>query len=267
MLSLLTSKLHLICIVVRKILIKQTITPVIRKTPPHYFVNLYGVFSMSKSVKMSSINKQIVTKLDVMKSQYEHFESNEMNRSNKKLYSLLGDVYSVFKGLEKKDKGTSDHLKTTLKQRGVKVQKNTPLLTVVIRYVFNSDRSKSYNYNRVISSAIQKNISPEDLPSHIQEMGGIEECKKEYIPSQRTIDKKQRVNDLIDSIQREFMGMEIMGTLETPNKIKKVDGCQFVFTIGRLCEDGKTIELVDVLTEMNNVMEKTALKLMSKKYK
>jgi hypothetical protein len=222
---------------------------------------------MAKLAKNKTINQQIVTRLDVMQVQNEHFESNELSRSNKTLYSLLGQVYDVFNNIGEKDKETPKHLKSILKQRGVKVQENTPLLTVLIRYVFNSDRSKSYNYNRVISSAIQKGISPKDLPSHIEEMGGVEECKKDYIPSQKTIDKKQSLKDSIEAIQREFMGMEILGTLENTNEIKTVEGCQFVFTVGRLGEDGKTIELVEVLTEMNKVMENTALKLMSKKQK
>ena len=222
---------------------------------------------MAKSSKIKTINQQIITRLDVMQVQNEHFENNELSRSNKTLYSLLGQVYEVFQSIGEEDKETLKHVKSILTERGVKVQDNTPFLTVLIRYVFNSDRSKSFNYNRVISSAIQKGISPKDLPSHIEEMGGIEECKKDFIPSQKTIDKRQRMSDLIESIQREFMEMEILGTLETSNKIKKVDGCQFVFTVGRLCEDGKTIELVEVLTEMNKVMEKTALKMMSNKYK
>lgn len=222
---------------------------------------------MSKSVKNKSFNQQIVNQLDVMKVENENFETNVLSRSNKTLYSLLGQVYEVFNSVVKKDKETSDHLKSILNKRGVKVQKNTPFLTVLIRYVFNSDRSKSYNYNRVISSAIQKGISPKDLPSHINEMGGIEECKKDFIPSQKTIEKQQRMSDLIGSIQREFVGMETFNTVKIDKKIKKVDGCQFVFTVGRLCDDGKTIEMVEVLTEMNKVMEKTALKLMSKKYK
>lgn len=222
---------------------------------------------MAKSTKNKTINQQIVTQLDLMKVENENFESNVLSRSNKTLYSLLGQVYEVFNSVDKKDLETPKHLKSILTQRGVKVQKNTPFLTVLIRYVFNSDRSKSYNYNRVISSAIQKNISPEELPSHIEQMGGVEECKKDYIPSQETIDKKQSLMDSIESIQREFMGMEILGTVETTKQIKKLDGCQFVFTVGRLGEDGKTIELVEVLSEMNKVMEKTALKLMSTKYK
>jgi hypothetical protein len=222
---------------------------------------------MAKLAKIKSINQQIVTKLDVMKLENEHFETTELNRSNKTLYSLLGQVYEVFNSVDKKDKETSDHLKSILKERGVKVQKNTPFLTVLIRYVINSDRSKSYNYNRVISSAIQKNISPEDLPSHIEKMGGIEECKKDYTPSQSTIEKKQFIVDLIESIQINFAEMESFQSIKNDKEIKKVDGCQFVFTVGRLSVDGKTIELVEVLPEMNRMMEKTALKLMSNKYK
>lgn len=222
---------------------------------------------MDKSSKNKTINQHIITRLDVMQVQNEHFETNELSRSNKTLYSLLGQVYEVFKSIGEEDKETLKHLKSILTERGVKVQDNTPFLTVLIRYVFNSDRSKSFNYNRVISSAIQKGISPKDLPSHIEEMGGIEECKKDYIPSQKTIDKKQRVSDLIESIQRKFVGLESFYEFETGKQIKKVDGCQFVFTVGRLGEDGKTIELVEVLSEMNKAMEKTALKLMSTKYK
>jgi hypothetical protein len=222
---------------------------------------------MAKLAKNKTINQQIVTKLDVMKVQNEHFETNELSRSNKTLYSLLGQVYEVFNSVDKKDLETPKHLKSILKQRGVKVQDNTPFLTVLIRYVFNSDRSKSFNYNRVISSAIQKGISPKDLPLHIEEMGGVEECKKDYIPSQETIDKKQSLKDSIEAIQLNFVDMESFHSVKTDKEVKKVDGCQFVFTVGRLGEDGKTIELVEVLTEMSRVMEKTALKLMSNKHK
>lgn len=222
---------------------------------------------MAKTSKTKTINQQIIARLDVMKVENENFETNELSRSNKTLYSLLGQVYEVFNSVDKKDLETPKHLKSILKQRGVKVQKNTPFLTVLIRYVFNSDRSKSYNYNRVISSAIQKGISPKDLPSHIEEMGGVEECKKDFIPSQTTIEKKQFISDLIESIQINFVEMESFHTVKTDKDVKKVDGCQFVFTVGRLCEDGQTIELVEVLSEMNKVMEKTALKLMSNKYK
>jgi len=222
---------------------------------------------MTKASKTKTINQQIVTKLDVMKVENEKFETNELSRSNKTLYSLLGQVYEVFQSIGEEDKETLKHLKEIMTKRGVKIQSNTPFLTVLIRYVFNSGRSKSYNYNRVISSAIQKGISPKDLPSHIEEMGGVEECKKDYIPSQKTIDKKQTLKDLIEAIQHNFVGMEFFHSVKTDKEVKKVDGCQFVFTVGRLGEDGKTIELVEVLTEMNKVMEKTALKLMSKKHK
>jgi hypothetical protein len=222
---------------------------------------------MTKASKTKTINQQIVTKLDVMKVENEKFETNELSRSNKTLYSLLGQVYEVFQSIGEEDKETLKHLKEIMTKRGVKIQSNTPFLTVLIRYVFNSGRSKSYNYNRVISSAIQKGISPKDLPSHIEEMGGVEECKKDYIPSQKTIDKKQTLKDSIEAIQHNFVGMEFFHSVKTDKEVKKVDGCQFVFTVGRLGEDGKTIELVEVLTEMNKVMEKTALKLMSKKHK
>jgi hypothetical protein len=50
---------------------------------------------MAKLAKIKSINQQIVTKLDVMKLENEHFETTELNRSNKTLYSLLGQVYEV----------------------------------------------------------------------------------------------------------------------------------------------------------------------------
>lgn len=55
---------------------------------------------MSKVAKNKTFNQQIVTKLDVMKIQNEHFETNELSRSNKTLYSLLGQVYEVFNSVD-----------------------------------------------------------------------------------------------------------------------------------------------------------------------
>ncbi len=217
---------------------------------------------MSKVAKIKTINQQIITKLDVMKVENEHFETNELNRSNKTLYSLLGQVYEVFTSMDKKDLETPKHLKSILKQRGVKVQENTPLLTVLIRYVFNSDRSKSYNYNRVISSAIQKGISPKDLPSHIELMGGVEECKKEFKLSEEVLEHRKKLNHAIDILRSEFHETEHFQIMEHRTEfIKKVEGCNFVFTIGRIGNDGNSIEQIYVLSEMNKAMEKIALKI------
>ena len=207
-----------------------------------------------------------LTQLNQLSEIRESFEKNTLNGSNKELYQILSKIYQIFSDMKtNKSKFDIDFLKYALKDMNIKFQKNSPLLTILIRYVFNSDRTRSYNYNRVISSAIQANVSPENLPNFIEEQGGIEECKKRFVRTITSLEKEEKINTRIQDVLDNIDNFESLSNIELGNtKIKLDDDCKLIITVGRLSSDEKSIELFKVIDSMNKTLENKILKIISK---
>ena len=207
-----------------------------------------------------------LTQLNQLSEIRESFEKNTLNGSNKELYQILSKIYQIFSDMKtNKSKFDIDFLKYALKDMNIKFQKNSPLLTILIRYVFNSDRTRSYNYNRVISSAIQANVSPDDLPGFIEEQGGIEECKKRFVRTITSLEKEEKINTRIQDVLDNIDNFESLSNIELGNtKIKLDDDCKLIITVGRLSSDEKSIELFKVIDSMNKTLENKILKIISK---
>ena len=229
-----------------------------------------------KKVKTVVLNDSYINRLDQLSVIRDEFENKTLRGSNKDLYKILSDVYSLFIEIDSnKSKYDLLKLKITLKDRGFKIQNNTPLLTLLIRYVFNSDRTRSYNYNRVISSAHQREISPGKLSEFIEEQGGIEECKKKFVRSNKSLEKEEKKNTEINNVLEYIDSFESLSTINLGNtKLKIENDCKLIITVGRLSSDQKSVELIKILDPINKPLENKVLKLISsdldfelKKYK
>ena len=215
---------------------------------------------------VSGNDSSYLTQLNELSEIRESFEKNTLNGSNKELYQILSKIYQIFSDMKtNKSKFDIDFLKYALKDMNIKFQKNSPLLTILIRFVFNSDRTRSYNYNRVISSAIQANVSPENLPKFIEEQGGIEECKKTFVRKSSSLEKEEKINTRIQDVLDNIDNFESLSNIELGNtKIKLDDDCKLIITVGRLSSDEKSIELFKVIDSMNKSLENKILKIISK---
>lgn len=221
-----------------------------------------------KKATVTPVSVELIQKLDQLSDQRQNFEQNDLRGSNKKLYEILSNIYSIYTEIsdqKKVSKSTFEEMKKILKERGVKVQKNSPALTVLIRYVFKSDRTRSYNYNRVIQSAIQKQITPENLSDYIEECGGIEECKKQFVKSEKTIKKEHEYTDRVQLVRDNINNFESIFTVNVGDEfIEPQPDCDLIFCVGRKSLDGNSIEFFHVIKSMNKTMEKTSWKLISK---
>lgn len=216
---------------------------------------------------VTPVSVELIKKLDELSVERENFEQNDLRGSNKKLYSILSKIYTIYTEIGDDKKGTKstfDEMKTVLKNRGVKVQKNSPALTILIRYVFKSDRVRSYNYNRVIQSAIQNGVNPEQLEQYIEDKGGIEECKKQFVKTELVVKKEMDFNDRIKEVRDNLQIFEPIFTVETKNfNVEPKPECDLVFCVGRRSDDGNSIEFFHVVKTMNKTMEKTTWKLIT----
>ena len=242
--------------------IRFTIDPVLNKVF-NTFLNLEG--NIMSKVENTGVEVKYLNRLNELSIKREGFERNTLKGSNRELYEILSSIYEIYNEMKtKKSKVDEDFLKTGLKEMNIKFQRNSPLLTILIRYVFNSDRTRSYNYNRVISSAHQREISPGKLSEFIEEQGGIEECKKKFVRSNKSLEKEEKKNTEINNVLEYIDSFESLSTINLGNtKLKIENDCKLIITVGRLSSDQKSVELIKILDPINKPLENKVLKLIS----
>ena len=222
---------------------------------------------MKKVVSVgSAIGTNFLNQLDELSDIREGYEKSTLRNSNKELYEILAKVYCIFEDMNKNKSEFESNikfLKSKFKERNIKIQKNTSWLTVLIRYVFNVDRVRSYNYNRVISYAKESGIAPDELSQFIEEQGGIESCKKIMVlkDSGKKIDIDHDIYNILENLD-DYDAVAKIDLGET--KLKIEDDCKLVFTVGRLGADEKTIELFGVVNSMTRQLRYKLLKLIAK---
>jgi len=172
----------------------------------HYFMLLNFI----KGVNMTSIDttslsaQAIVSKLDELSKERQDYEKNEYARSNKRLYSLLAQVQTLYLQA-KKDKETLKQsvllIKNKLTKNGSRIQTNTLVITLFVKYLFNSDRQNCMNYARAISAAIQEGKTPDQLAQFIEDCGGIEQCKRKVTKSEETLSKERKIKESLEYVE------------------------------------------------------------------
>ncbi len=171
--------------------------------------------TMTKSVKTNKTSTQAaalvfatatVQKLDALARRRQEWESTAFAKANEGLYAILAECQEIY---EEKflNAGDSDQkalradLKARLEHAGVKVQNNTTTLTMVVRFVFGSDRKRAHGYNYVIRAALSHGVAPQQLPSWIKANGGIEEIKRKTVPSKKALANREIREAAIDQVK------------------------------------------------------------------
>ena len=221
---------------------------------------------INKEMSLSVGVDKIIQEANKLSVQREKFEAEELARSNKALYAILSKVYELFNTAVKDGciKETAKEMRSLLKERGVKVQSNTPALTCFVRFVFNSDRKRAYNYASTLMAAVDADIKPENLAAFIEGSNGVEECKKAYKMKDET---KQRVEavaaasvDVMDILKT----MPSVANITLPNaSVDLSDGVEFAFIVARSVGNGK-FELLRAVPKSTKAMQTAAVKELAK---
>jgi len=171
--------------------------------------------TMAKSVTTNKTSTQAaalaiatstVQKLDALAKRREEWEATAFTKANEGLYELLADCYAVYVNKfvnagDADQKALRVYLKARLEAAGVKVQTNTTTLTMVVRFVFGSDRKRAHGYAYVIKAAVSHSVTPSDLPTWIKTNGGIEEIKRRTVPSKTALANRQIREAAIDEVK------------------------------------------------------------------
>jgi hypothetical protein len=198
----------------------------------------------------------------------EKFETETLARSNKELYGILADVYRLFmQAVSKKClKETAKSMRDNLKKRGIRVQNNTNALTVFVRYVFNNDRKRAYNYASTLQAALQANVEADGLAEFIESKNGVEECKREFRKSDETKSKEAQLTAAAACVIDELGNMEAQQVVKLADaRVELAEGTKFVFVVARENADGM-LELLQVVNKTTVAMQNAAVKELAKRY-
>lgn len=207
---------------------------------------------MSEELNKKSANtlsEVMATARGIVKSR-EQFEKQEYARSNQRLYGILTEIYKLYVWAKKSKvvyKHTIEQMRAELRSEGGRVQGNTVAVSLFVRYVFRTDRQRSYNYSRTLQAAIQAEIEPDQLASFINEAGGVEECKKAYKKPDSLVVKANKVEAAMPLVveRLEDAAKAPIATLKVPAAfVKDIYHEEMIFLVAKADRAGN----VDVMS-------------------
>jgi hypothetical protein len=124
----------------------------------------------------------VTNKLAVLENARKSWEGNELAASNKRLYSILYEVYGYYLNLKKHDdkdvrKKVADEMEQFISQRGYSFMPSTHDMTRVVKCVFGVDRRRVSAYSIALREALRQEVSAADLITFIEENGGVEQIR------------------------------------------------------------------------------------------
>jgi hypothetical protein len=149
----------------------------------------------------------IVQSLDGLSMARENWEQTTFKKANDGLYDLLSQCLDVFetkfiKGSKDGQKTLRSELISRLNEMKVKTQKNSPTLSLFVRYVFCSDRKRAHGYSYVLNAAISHGVNSHQLPQWIVNQGGIEEIKRKMVQSDEAKTRQEKRKQAKDTAEQ-----------------------------------------------------------------
>ena len=143
--------------------------------------------------------EQVLSEGDALAQKQGEFQERYIVRANDVLYGLLADImrYSdQILGSDSKLEILSKMRSTLSIKHKIKVQRNTPELTIIVKYVVRTNRKNAHVYARVLDMAYRQNVMADELPDFIHQNGGIDRIREsntnlEAVAMKKAIDDKK----------------------------------------------------------------------------
>jgi len=148
---------------------------------------------------------QVLTACDLLAEKNKKYHEDYVVRGTQALYGLLADIYAmgIKINLSYSKENILDAMRRKLRDRGLRTNFNTPLMTTVIKYVVGAERQTAANYSRVLTIAMNENLAASELADYISRRGGISQIHDAEVAENQ---KKLSKNDAEErqSLMRSF---------------------------------------------------------------
>jgi hypothetical protein len=114
--------------------------------------------------------------LDDLVHRRDCWERDQLLASNKVLYQLLAECYSLVDSIKKR-RDLQQQLRNYLDDRRINFNSKTPLATKVVKAVFGVDRQRAYTYSKVLRAAFEADVEAQRFADWVEALGGIEEVR------------------------------------------------------------------------------------------
>lgn len=221
------------------------------------------VFGMKAADCNKAVAETLMISVNKLVQQRKQFEQNEYARSNACLYEIQTGIYSNFMEASS-NRGVLTAvvkaMKEELQLQGARVQTNTTAIGLFVRYVFRTDRQRAYNYTCALQAAMAENIAPAKLAEYFTEQGGIEECKKKFAKSEKTLAKEQTIATAMPQVEDYLRGQNNSCIAEfdvAPEYVAKTCGEEFTFLLAKADSNGH-VQVVSAVPAFSKMFAKWA---------
>lgn len=182
------------------------------------------------SIKLDARSKVIVAKptvaltpigrLQSMEQSTRNWEATELAASNKRLYSIMTDVYSYYQTMksdpikETRAQYASD-LEKFIEQRKYMFAPSSHDMTRVVKCVFGADRRRVSAYSIALREALNQKVPAKDLVDFIEQNGGVEQIR---LGGTKPLSAKVRAGKVKD----EVVGSEL-GFIKFDSRLVRAD--------------------------------------------
>jgi hypothetical protein len=214
------------------------------------------------SPELSSQATAVIGQLNVLAQQnleIEGAQKADLARTNLRLYEVLASLYAHYLQVSNnKDLLTAvkAEMAQTL-QEDKKVVHKKKLLNLFVRFVFNTDRQRTYNYVQVLKVAEHQNVASENFVDFVKTTGGIEKCKKLAISiaAPKAVNKTDTYGDF-----QTAAGSQTLARVSVSDElVRSLDQGKFVFLIGKANPNG-IVDVIAVVPKQHEHFEKWAVK-------
>ena len=161
-----------------------------------------------------------IGRLQSMEQTTRNWEATELAASNKRLYSIMTDVYTYYQTMK------SDPIKETRAQYATDLEKfieqrkyvfapSSHDMTRVVKCVFGADRRRVSAYSIALREALNQEVSAKDLVDFIEQNGGVEQIR---LGGTKPLSAKVRAGKVKD----EVVGSEL-GVIKFDSRLVRAD--------------------------------------------
>ena len=185
-----------------------------------------------------------LVKLDALANRRQVWQRDFYDKSNKGLYALLSEclgMYYEIKG-SPAEKVVLEGIKANLEGRGIKVQASTPVLTLIVKYVFNAERRRASAYSRALRVAAKEAVSVGNFAEWVTKVGGVEEVASTKGITDETIKKRSQLDNKVSEV-KQLLVSQLQHPLALVPKTAlahPADSAEYTLLIGKMLASGQT---------------------------
>ena len=173
----------------------------------------------------ASLKSQTVAVLSALSAQRENWEANAYRTSNAELYNILQQCYAVDWEMSHTlhlAKEMRDGIKEYAASIGYTFKDGTSVMNRIVRCVFgNITRSRISTYATVLKEAKKQMIAIDDIPSFIENGGGVQEIR--LSKSLNFVSSKQKIERISQVAFNEVLAVAKSTSLSKLAKAEHVD--------------------------------------------